>query len=96
MRQKQEAKPGGAGKTIRDIRRARRRCHSSEEKMLEGLRGEDPFAGLCRREGPNQNVYYRWETLPVQSRTERGGYSTYFICISFRAKASTRVSPFSG
>ena len=63
MRQKQEAKPGSAEKTVRDIRRATRRRHSSEEKIrivLEGLRGEDSIAELCRREGLNQNVYYRW------------------------------------
>ncbi len=28
--------------------------------MLEGLRGEDSVAELCRREGINQNLYYRW------------------------------------
>ena len=28
--------------------------------MLEGLRGEDSIAELCRREGLNQNLYYRW------------------------------------
>jgi transposase len=63
MRQKHEAKPGSAEKTARDIRRATRRRHSSEEKIrivLEGLRGEESIAELCRREGLNQNVYYRW------------------------------------
>jgi transposase-like protein len=58
MRQKHEAKPGSAEKTVRDIRRATRRRHSSEEKIrivLEGLRGEDSIAELCRREGLNQN-----------------------------------------
>ncbi len=28
--------------------------------MLDGLRGEDSMAELCRREGINQNLYYRW------------------------------------
>ena len=28
--------------------------------MLDGLRGEDSIAELCRREGINQNLYYRW------------------------------------
>ena len=28
--------------------------------MLEGLRGEDSIAELCRREGIAQNLYYRW------------------------------------
>ena len=39
---------------IRDIRRATRRHFSAEEKIrvvLEGLRGEESIAELCRREG---------------------------------------------
>ena len=28
--------------------------------MLEGLRGEHSIAKLCRIEGINQNLYYRW------------------------------------
>ena len=28
--------------------------------MLEGLRGDQTIAELCRREGINQNLYYRW------------------------------------
>ena len=50
-------------KTIRDIRRATRKRYSSEEKIrivLDGLRGEDSVAEICRREGINSNVYYRW------------------------------------
>ena len=56
-------KKSSAQKTIRDIRRATRRHYSAEEKtriVLEGLRGEDTIAELCRREGLNSNVYYRW------------------------------------
>jgi transposase-like protein len=37
--------------------------YSAEEKIrivLEGLRGEDSIAELCRREGIAQNLYYRW------------------------------------
>ncbi len=52
-----------AEKTVKDIRRATRRKFSSEEKIrivLEGLRGEDSIAELCRREGINNNLYYRW------------------------------------
>lgn len=36
---------------------------SAEEKIrivLEGLRGEDSIAELCRKEGIAQNLYYRW------------------------------------
>ena len=28
--------------------------------MIVGLRGEDSVAQLCRKEGINQNLYYRW------------------------------------
>ena len=50
-------------KTVRDIRRHTRKKYSSEEKIrivLEGLRGEESIAELCRKEGINPNVYYRW------------------------------------
>ena len=43
--------------------RATRRHFSAEDKIrivLEGLRGEDSIAELCRREGIVQNLYYRW------------------------------------
>src|SRR5688500_14402016 len=49
--------------TIRDIKRKTRKKYSAEEKIrivLEGLRGEVSVAELCRREGINQNLYYKW------------------------------------
>src|SRR5260370_40240725 len=54
MRQASKRVPDSAEKTVRDIRRATRRHHSAEEKIrivLEGLRGEDSIAELCRKEG---------------------------------------------
>ena len=48
---------------IKDIRRATRRQFSVEEKIrivLEGLRGEDSIAELCRREGIATSMYYGW------------------------------------
>ena len=64
MRQhrKQQA-PQNAEETVRDIRRATRRQFSAEEKIrivLEGLRGEDSIAELCRKEGIAQSMYYGW------------------------------------
>src|SRR5210317_684116 len=56
-------KAGSAEKTVKDIRRATRKNYSAEEKIrivLEGLRGEHSIAELCRIEGINQNLYYRW------------------------------------
>ena len=48
---------------IRDIRRATRRHFSAEEKIrivLEGLRGEESIAELCRRECIASSMYYGW------------------------------------
>ena len=50
-------------KIIKEIKRKTRRKFSSEEKIrivIEGLRGEDSIAAICRREGINPNLYYRW------------------------------------
>src|SRR3977135_1920016 len=63
MRQASKRVPDSAEETVRDIRRATRRHHSAEEKIRivrEGLRGEGSIAELCRKEGLNQNLYYRW------------------------------------
>ena len=63
-----------AEKAVRDIRRATRRHYSAEEKIriaLEGLRGEDSIAELCRREGLNANVYYRWSKEFLEAGKKR-------------------------
>lgn len=52
-----------AQKTIDTIRRKTRRKYTSEEKIrivLEGLKGEETIAEICRREGISQSVYYNW------------------------------------
>jgi transposase len=63
MRSKVETESDEAEKRVRDIRRATRREYSAEEKIrivIAGLRGEDSIAELCRKEGINQNLYFRW------------------------------------
>src|SRR3712207_8028601 len=52
-----------AEQVVRDIRRRTHKQHSAEEKIrvvLEGLRGEDSIAALCRREGIAESLYYAW------------------------------------
>ena len=52
-----------AEQVVKDIRRATRRHFSAEDKIrivLDGLRGEESIAELCRREGIAQSVYYSW------------------------------------
>ena len=49
--------------TVRNIRRKTRRKHTAEEKIrivLEGLRREETITELCRKEGINTNLYYKW------------------------------------
>ena len=74
MRQASKRMPDSAEKTVRDIRRATRRHHSAEDKIrivLEGLRGEDSIAELCRKEGINQNLYYRWSKEFLEAGKKR-------------------------
>jgi len=63
MRQKSRSARASAEQVMKDVRRSTRRHFSAEDKIrivLEGLRGEDSIAELCRREGIVQNLYYRW------------------------------------
>ncbi len=61
-------KSGLAGKVpadqlVKAIRRATRRHFSAGDKIrivLEGLRGDDSIAELCRREGIAQSLSYTW------------------------------------
>ena len=50
------------------------RQFSAEEKIrivLEGLRGEDSIAELCRKEGIAQNLYYRWSKEFLEAGKKR-------------------------
>ncbi len=63
MRQKSQTRQTGATEAIKDIRRATRKQYSAEEKIrivLDGLRGEETIAELCRIEGIAQSIYYKW------------------------------------
>ena len=74
MRRKAKGPKASTDKVVRDIRRATRRRYNAEEKIrivLEGLRGEDSIAELCRREGINQNLYYRWSKEFLEAGKKR-------------------------
>ena len=74
MRRASERVADSAETTVRDIRRATRRRHSAEDKIrivLEGLRGEVGVAELCRKEGINQNLYYRWSKEFLEAGKKR-------------------------
>ena len=63
MRQKSVHPESPSERIVKNIRRATRKRHSSEEKIrivLDGLRGESSIAELCRREGIAESLYYAW------------------------------------
>lgn len=74
MRQTSTPAKEPAEQVVSDIRRATRRQFSAEEKIrivLQGLRGEDSIAELCRREGISQNLYYRWSKEFLEAGKKR-------------------------
>ena len=63
MRPKSSSAKKPAEQVVKDIRRATRRHFSAEDKIrivLEGLRGDDSIAELCRKEVIAQSLYYVW------------------------------------
>ena len=55
---------------VREIKRKTRRKFNSEDKIrivLEGLKGEDSIAAICRREGIAPSLYYKWSKTFLQA-----------------------------
>ena len=63
-------------KLVRTIRRKTARRYSAEEKIrivLVGLRSEENFAALCRREGIAESLYHKWSKEFLEAT--KGGIS---------------------
>ena len=74
MRQKSGPAKETTVQVVKDIRRATRKRYSAEEKIrivLDGLRGEDSIAELCRREGIAQGLYYSWSKEFLEAGKKR-------------------------
>ena len=74
MRQKSGPPRETSDQVVKDIRRATRKRYSAEEKIrivLDGLRGEDSIAELCRREGIAQSLYYSWSKEFLEAGKKR-------------------------
>ncbi len=59
---------------VRAIKRKTRRKFSPDEKIriiLEGLKGEESIADICRREGIAPNLYYRWSKAFLEAGKKR-------------------------
>ncbi|WP_299962470.1 IS3 family transposase [uncultured Roseobacter sp.] len=88
MRQKPGTRQSHGEKVVKDVRRATRKQYSAEEKIrivLDGLKGEDSIAELCRREGIAQSLYYSWSKEFLEAGKKRLAGDTA------RAATSTEV-----
>lgn len=74
MRREAVTQKSKTDRMVKDIRRKTRKKHSAEDKIrivLEGLRGEDSIAELCRREGIAQSLYYSWSKEFLEAGKKR-------------------------
>ena len=69
-----EKKKRNPEQVVREIKRKTRRRFTSEEKIrivLEGLRGEESIAAICRKEGISPNLYYTWSKSFLEAGKKR-------------------------
>ena len=74
MRQKSTTPTSPSERLVKTIRRATRKHYSAEEKIrvvLDGLRGEQSIAELCRREGIAEGLYYSWSKEFLEAGKKR-------------------------
>ncbi len=93
MRQKTEAARPSAEKVIQDIRRVTRKHYGAEEKIrivLDGLRGEESIAALCRREGIAESLYYNWSKEFLEAGKKRLAGDTARAATTDEVKALRR------
>ncbi len=82
-------------KVVKDILRATRKQYSAEEKIkvaLDGLKGEDSIAELCRREGIVQSLYYSWSKEFLEAGKKRLASDTARAATSTEVKDLRRES----
>ncbi|GLO80068.1 transposase [Sulfitobacter pontiacus] len=86
-------KPGtskdAADKLVKNIRRKTRQTYSAEEEIrivLAGLRGEECFSALCRREGISEGLYYSWSKEFLEAGKRRSSGDTARQATSLEVK----------
>jgi transposase len=93
MRHKSGTRKAPAEQVVKDIRRATRKQYGAEEKIrivLEGLRGEESIAALCRREGIAEGLYYNWSKEFLEAGKKRLVGDTARAATSDEVKALRR------
>jgi transposase len=80
---------------VKDIRRAMRKHYSAEDKIrivLDGLRGEQSIAELCRREAIAESLYYSWSKEFLEAGKRRLAGDTARAATSDEVKDLRRES----
>ncbi len=88
-------KQSNGEKVVKDNCRATRKQYSAEEKIkvaLDGLKGEDSIAELCRREGIAQSLYYSWSKEFLEAGKKRLAGDTARAATSTEVKDLRRES----
>ena len=76
-----QSKSTSGERIVKDIKRQTRKQYSAEEKIrivLDGLRGEESIAELCRQEGIAQGLYYKW------SKFREADQQFLYLCLTRR------------
>jgi len=63
-----------ATQIVKEIKRRTRRKFTAEEKIkivLEGMRGEDTIAAICRKYSIHQNNYFKWSKEFIEAGKRR-------------------------
>ncbi len=95
MKPKHSSAKKPAERVVKDIRRATRRHFSAEDKIrivIDGLRGDDSIAELCRREGIAQSLYYTWSKEFMEAGKRRLAGDTVRAATSDEVKDLRRES----
>ena len=95
MKPKHSSAKKPAERVVKDIRRATRRHFSEEDKIrivIDGLRGDDSIAELCRREGIAQSLYYTWSKEFMEAGKRRLAGDTARAATSDEVKDLRRES----
>eukprot|EP01013_Petalomonas_cantuscygni_P000694 TRINITY_DN10700_c0_g1_i2.p3 TRINITY_DN10700_c0_g1~~TRINITY_DN10700_c0_g1_i2.p3 ORF type:complete len:125 (+),score=24.05 TRINITY_DN10700_c0_g1_i2:72-446(+) len=95
MKPKHSSAKKPAERVVKDIRRATRRHFSAEDKIrivIDGLRGDDSIAELCRREGIAQSLYYTWSRKFMEAGKRRLAGDTARAATSDEVKDLRRES----
>lgn len=63
-----------ATQVVKEIKRRTRRTFTAEEKItivIEGMRGEDTIAAICRKHGIHVNNYFKWSKDFIEAGKRR-------------------------